>query len=184
MGLFDKIFDPKSEGKATPPPTGGNPAPIPLPDLQPTPPAPPTQRSLEVVDTATSSAASGAANQDEVEQSQSSQEMASEKDLVLDYRLNPFLPSAVLATLFRDITTSATPSLDLRSLNGVNGKPNGEIVAQAHLLAGSMQTERNSTTDEHRWTRMEPGILEVQERPPNDGLASRTHLRPGSTPSV
>jgi hypothetical protein len=46
-------------------------------------------------------------------------------------------------------------------------------------LTGSMQTERNSTTDEHRWTRMEPGILE-----PNDGLASRTHLRPGSTPSV
>ncbi|MBI3853426.1 MAG: hypothetical protein HY298_24530 [Verrucomicrobia bacterium] len=117
MGLFDKIFGPKSDGKPTPPPAGGDSALIPPPIHQSPPSAMPNERSCKSAEEPTYSGSSEADNQDEVEQGQPSQETVSEKDLVLDWRLNPFLPSAVLATLFRNPNTFAIPAYDLAMLN-------------------------------------------------------------------
>ena len=50
-----------------------------------------------------------------------------------------------------------------------------------NALTGSMQTERNSNTDGHGWNR---GFWRSKNVHQTMGLASRTHLRLGSTPSV
>ncbi len=55
----------------------------------------------------------------------------SEKDLVLDHRFNPFLPSAVLGTLFRNPSTNTIPNYDLDLLNQLNRRSNKDVVTEA-----------------------------------------------------
>ncbi len=54
-----------------------------------------------------------------------------EKELVLDNRSDPFLPSAVLGTLFRDPATNTITSFDLESLNQLGRLANRDIVDEA-----------------------------------------------------
>ncbi len=117
MGLFDKIFGQKPDGKATSQPASVAPPPV-------QPPSPPAvtrqpEPSEAMVDDA------------EEETSQPDGVQLSEKDLVLDSRFNPFLPSAVLATLFRNPNTAATPAYDSTTLNELNRQPNKVVVAEA-----------------------------------------------------
>lgn len=120
MGLFDKIFGPKSDGKPAPAsvdPVTDHPTPT-----QPTPPQLPASRRVAQTD--------ASATNDDAPQDYEGLQL-SEKDLVLDTRFNPFLPSAVLGTLFRNPATNAIPNHDLESLNQLNRRTNNDIVAEA-----------------------------------------------------
>ncbi len=123
MGLFDKIFGPKSDVKPSPTPASGNSTENQASSLQEPPPALPTARHFEPTEASADSSDNEAGNHDGVE--------LSDKELVLDSRFNPFLPSAVLATLFRNPTTSATPAYDSATLNQLNRQPNNVVVAEA-----------------------------------------------------
>ncbi len=117
MGLFDKIFGPKTDGKPASQAASVEPT-----TVQPPPPLPVAQQT---------ESPEKLADTGEEEISQPDGVELSDKELALDSRSSPFLPSAVLATLFRNPTTSATPAYDSAALNQLNRQPNKVVVAEA-----------------------------------------------------
>jgi ATPase family associated with various cellular activities (AAA)/AAA lid domain len=128
MGLFDKIFGARPDEKPTPQPASVAPA-----TSQPPPPLPVT-RQPEPPEPLTGDGEEESGQHDGVQ--------LSEKDLVLNSRFNPFLPSAVLGTLFRSPATNTIPNYDLQTLNQLNRRPNKDVVAEAkraNLISGDQQ---------------------------------------------
>jgi len=117
MGLFDKIFGQKPDGKPTPQPASVAPT-----TIQPPPPLPVTRQPEPP---------EALADGGEEETGQRDGVQMSEKDLVLESRFNPFLPSAVLGTLFRNQATNTIPNYDLVTLNQLNRRSNKDVVAEA-----------------------------------------------------